>query len=656
MRTIFLLFSFLQSGNCLTAQIKLPAFFSSNMVLQRERTIAVWGWASPKEKITVLFNKQTKTSVADKTGKWALDLAAETAGGPYTLTVKGKNTIVIDNILVGDVWVCSGQSNMEMPIGDWGYINNYEAEIASADYPAIRQFLVPRTTSLTAQTTLSGGGWKECTPDNAAAFSATAYFFARSLYKELKVPIGLINSSWGGTQIESWISREAFKTVPDFKTTLASIPAVSQEVFLKLKREKAHEKILAIRGKQIVSADEIATWKSPAYNDLNWHTMQVPGLWEQQEIGNFDGVVWLRKIITITSQDAGKPAILELAMIDDNDETYFNGQKIGETKGYNIARKYVLPAGVLKEGKNSIAVRIDDTGGGGGIYGDVQNVKITIGEKVQPLSGAWLFNIEAISSSAVNIEPNAYPNLLYNSMINTLIPYAIKGVIWYQGEANAGRAYQYRTAFPLMINDWRKNWGQGNFPFYFVQLASWNADNGNSQKGSGWAELREAQASTLSLPNTGMAVTTDIGDPTDIHPKNKQDVGKRLAALALQNTYGINAVGSGPVYKSFEKEGSKITITFSGIGSGLMAKDKYGYLKGFEIAGPDKKFYYARAYITGEKVTVQGDQVANPVAVRFGWADDAGENNLFNKEGFPATPFRTDNWKGITEEMKYKVE
>jgi sialate O-acetylesterase len=372
-------------------------------------------------------------------------------------------------------------------------------------------------------------------------------------------------------------------------------------------------------------------------------------------LGDMDGVVWFRKTINLSAEDAGKSATLELAMIDDNDVTYVNGAKVGATNSYNAKRNYSIPAGVLKEGKNVIAVRVEDTGGGGGVYGDSSDMKLTIGNHTLPLYGDWLFGVEAIAGDAASVGPNSYPTLLFNAMINPLIPYTIEGAIWYQGEANAGRAYQYRKAFPLMITDWRKHWNEGDFPFYFVQLASWNADNGNSAKGSSWAELREAQNKTLSLPNTGMAVTTDIGNAVDIHPKNKQEVGKRLAAIALHNVYEKNIVYSGPVYQSMQTDGNKIILSYTNTGSGLMVKDKYGYIKGFEIAGADKQFHYAKAYINGDKVVVLNDSVNAPVAVRFGWADDAGDDNLYNKEGFPASPFRTDEWKGITEDDKFSI-
>jgi sialate O-acetylesterase len=303
-----------------------------------------------------------------------------------------------------------------------------------------------------------------------------------------------------------------------------------------------------------------------------------------------------------------------------------------------------------------VVVRVNDTGGGGGIYGDPSQVKISVNGETESLAGDWKYQVASLSEILSGVGPNSYPTLLFNAMIRPLIPYSIKGSLWYQGESNAGRAYQYRTAFPLMITDWRKQWQQGDFPFYFVQLASFKAENGTSQSGSTWAELREAQTLTLSLPNTGMAVTTDIGDPDDIHPRNKMDVGKRLAALALHDLYGKNVVGEGPMFESLKQAGTKLVVTFTNTGSGLLVKDKNGYLKGFEIAGADKKFRYAKAEIAGNTIVVYHDEVSEPVAVRFGWADDASDDNLFNKEGFPAVPFRTDDWNTITERAKFMAE
>jgi sialate O-acetylesterase len=328
--------------------------------------------------------------------------------------------------------------------------------------------------------------------------------------------------------------------------------------------------------------------------------------------------------------------------------------KVGETNSYNQHRKYSIPAGVLKSGKNFISVRVEDTGGGGGIYGDSASMKLTIDGNVISLAGNWKFKAEQVYGNTTSVGPNSYPTLLFNAMVSPLIPYAFEGAIWYQGEANAGRAYQYRKAFPLMITDWRKHWNAGDFPFYFVQLASYNAGNGNSKNGSAWAELREAQTMTLSLPNTGMAVTTDIGNSTDIHPKNKQDVGKRLAAIALHNVYKKDVVYSGPMYQSMKVSGNKIIISFTNIGGGLTSKNSE--LKGFEISGLGGQFYPAVATIDNNRVIVESEMVKYPAAVRFGWKDDAGEDNLFNKEGFPASPFRTDKWKGITEGQKFRIQ
>lgn len=634
------------------ATIRLPKILSDNMIIQRNKPITFWGWADANEKITVQFKQQTKSVKADKSGKWMVTLAAEAAGGPFQIVFKGKNTITLSDVLIGEVWVCSGQSNMEWPLAS---ANNAENEIKNASYPQIRQFLVEKSVSLKPEDDVKGGSWKICTPENAGEFTAVGYFFARELYAQLNIPIGLVNTSWGGTHSETWTSREAFEQSTEFKSMINSMPRLDLEALAKKRNNVLIDKLKAMNITLPSSGSE--QWKSASYDDSQWNTMTVPGVWEQQKLEDLDGVLWFRKSVTIAAADAGKEATLELAMIDDIDETYVNGQPVGTTKKYNDKRRYTLPASVLKEGINVIAVRITDTGGGGGIYGDAKEMKLTTASgAVISLAGDWRYTIESVSEGTTSVGPNSYPTLLYNAMLYPITNFAIEGVIWYQGESNAGRAYQYRTAFPLMIQDWRKQWKQGDFPFYFVQLASFNSANGTSEHGSTWGELREAQTMTLSLPNTGMAVTTDIGDPTDIHPRNKQDVGKRLAAIALNKVHGKNNVYSGPVYQSMKVEGNKIRISFTQTGSGLMVKDKYGYLKGFEIAGADQKFHYAKAWIEGNEVVVASDEVTAPVATRYGWADNAEEDNLFNKEGFPASPFRTDVWKGITTESKFSFD
>jgi len=650
-----LFFTALLLSVSLFAEVRLPRLFGDNMVLQRDKPIAVWGWASPGEKVTVHFNGQTKTVRTDKQGQWSLRLDPMSAGGPYQMTVNGgKSDKTFTNVMIGEVWICSGQSNMEMPIAGWGKINNYRQEIADANFDAIRQIKVPNTVALIPQTDIPSGEWKVCSPQTAGDFSATAYFFARELYQKLHIPIGLINTSWGGTMVETWTSRGAFEQSDEFRGMIGTMKSGSD--IKKLGEEKKDEltkKIVALQGS--MTGDE-TQYASTGLDDAHWEKMKLPGQWEQAGMGleDLDGIVWFRKVIDISAAEAGQAAVLDVGKIDDADETYVNGVKVGATTNYTTHRQYMIPAGVLKAGRNVIAVRVEDTGGNGGIYGEPGELKCTIGVREISLAGDWSFRVARIVMNTA-MGPNSAPTLLFNAMINPLIPYTIRGAIWYQGEANAGRAYQYRKAFPLMITDWRQHWKEGDFPFYFVQLASWNADNGNSQRGSTWAELREAQAMTLSLPNTGMAVTTDIGNSIDIHPKDKQDVGKRLAFIALNNLYGQTMEYSGPVYQSMQVDGQKVILHFSHTGSGLSTPDKYGYLRGFEVAGSDHVWHYAKAGIQGDKVVVWSDVVTSPVAVRYGWMDDALEDNLFNKEGLPAPPFRTDEWKGATEDVKYAV-
>lgn len=631
------------------ANVHLPRIFGDNMVLQRNKLVPVWGWANAGEQVTVQFHKQEdKTVKADATGKWMVMLEPEKAGGPYTLTVKAGNTVTFNNVLVGEVWVCSGQSNMEFMVSS---AVNHDQEIAGANNPQIRHIKVPLTVSATPQDDIPGGEWQVCRPQTAGNFTAVGYFFARELYNQLHVPIGLINTTWGGTMVETWTSREAFEQSDEFKNMIAGMPKLNLDSIAKVKKDEMDKKLIAIQG-PLPKPGEADHWKEAGFDDSHWATMQLPALWESKGLPDLDGVVWFRKEITVPAADAGKEAVLELGMIDDNDVTYINGVKVGSTLGYNQKRKYTVPAGVLKEGKNIIAIRVLDTGGGGGIYGDADDMKLTINGNATALAGGWHYKVEeAITGGTVG--PNSYPTLLYNAMLKPLIPYAIEGTIWYQGETNAGRAYQYRTAFPLMINDWRWHWGEGDFPFLFVQLASFNSEDGSNANSSTWAELREAQTMTLKLTNTGMAVTTDIGEPKDIHPKNKQEVGRRLAAVALNKVYGKKNMYSGPVYQNMQVSGNKITLSFLYTGGGLVAKG--GELQGFSIAGADQKFYDAKAVIEGNHILVSADNVPNPVAVRFAWIDYAGSANLYNKDGFPAVPFRTDNWKGVTQDMKYEI-
>jgi sialate O-acetylesterase len=638
------------------AEVRLPNFFGDHMVLQRDKPIPVWGWADPGERVSVVLtheNSKAKpvTVKAGSDGKWRVNLPATEAGGPYQLIVKGKKSeVLVQDVLIGEVWICSGQSNMAWSVNQ---SRNADVEKAGANFPAIRHITIPRVISLTEEEDIKKTPWLVTTPETVGGFSAVAYFFARDLYNELNIPIGLINTSWGGTQVESWISREGVDSFDEFSGITSNLPSNIEE--LNERRKKLLlDKITAAQG-AFPDATMASGFSKEGFDDSAWKTFRLPGYYDAQELPHFDGVIWFRKTIEDATIQPGKPAFLSLGFSDDTEEVFVNGTKIGGSRDAStLAKHYLLPAGALKSGKNTLAIRVQDKGGRGGFYGrEDQFALIQEGNQVS-LEGPWKYRVESLTDNKQFAGPNNAATLLYNSMIAPLVPFGIKGAIWYQGESNASRAVQYRKSFPLMISDWRKKWGE-DFPFYFVQLASFKAFDGTSQTGSTWAELREAQTLSLKLPNTGMAVIHDIGERDDIHPVNKQDVGKRLALSALSSLYGKAIVHSGPVYKSMAKEGNAISLTFDHVGGGLVVKgDKYGYLKGFEIAGADQKFYPAKAEISGSKVVVWSDDVSAPVAVRYGWADDNIEANLFNAEGLPANSFRTDDWKPFTADVKFK--
>lgn len=631
------------------AEVRLPNVFGQHMVLQRRKPVPVWGWADAGEKITVTLNGQTKTIKAGKDGQWRLTLDPMEAGGPYQLVVQGKqNAVTFEDVLLGEVWVCSGQSNMEFTLRSAA---NAKTEIPTANYPTIRQLLVRKDMSLTPKNDLEGS-WRVCTPETAPAFTAVGYFFAKQLQQELNVPIGLINTSWGGTHSETWTSRQAMSQSDELRTAAANLPGTYEEV-LKSGAERTRALVQAQQG-GLPTAAEVSTWADPTLNTSQWKTMNVLGDWEWKGLPTFDGVIWFRKEVMVPDGIKPERMTLQMGPVDDQDSTYVNGQLVGSTNGRQQARTYALPDGLLKPGRNVIAVRIKDTGGSGGIMGEPDQLRLMGKGLTIPLAGEWQYRIESASESSYKPGPNTYATQLFNAMLSPLVPYAIEGVIWYQGESNAGRAYQYRKTFPLMIQDWRQHWGY-DFPFLFVQLANYNAGNGDSRRGSNWAELREAQTMALQLPNTGMAVTSDIGERSDIHPKNKLDVGKRLAAEAMRVAYQKpdSDASRGPMFETMSVTGNQVTLTFRNVGSGLMVIDKYGYLKGFEVAGNDQQFHYAKAEVRGNSVIVHADSVTAPVAVRYGWADDNGDVNLYNQAGFPAVPFRTDTWKGITEAAKF---
>lgn len=636
----------------LFAEIKLPAMFTDNMVLQQQTDAPIWGKASPgKEvKVTTSWDNRTYTVKADADGSWKIAMKTPAYGGPYTVTITDGKKLVLNNVMIGEVWICSGQSNMEMPLAGWGEVLNFKQEIADANFPNIRLLQVKKKTSYVPQSdlVLQNGGWQVCSPATVPEFSSVAYFFGRNLHQNMNnIPIGLIDASWGGTIAEAWTSNDALESMPYFAKTVSEKKGLSDA--------EAEKKYLAIYGaweEQVMKADKgfsngDPVWASLEANDADWKDMALPGLWEGNGLGEFDGIVWFRKTIEIPDNWAGKKLELSLGAVDDEEVTYFNGVKIGSTSGYNVNRVYTIPANLVKKGKAVITVRVLDTGGGGGFGGSAPEMYLRPEKNGTPLSlaGNWKYNAVINFSNFPPLPPALgnpnQPSVLFNAMIHPIIPFPIKGAIWYQGESNADRGYQYRELFPLMIRDWRKQM-KNDIPFYFVQLANFMERKAEPQE-SNWAELREAQLQTLQLDNTGMAVTIDIGEAYDIHPKNKQDVGIRLALAARANTYGQNIPYSGPIYRSYSINDNKIRVSFTNTDGGLKIKDGQT-LKGFTIAGPDHKFYNADAVISGNDVIVSSSNVPYPVAVRYAWADNP-DCNLHNGAGLPASPFRTDDWR-----------
>ncbi|MFD2581045.1 sialate O-acetylesterase [Pedobacter vanadiisoli] len=643
---------FLFSSQLVQSKILLPSVFSDNMVLQQKTNAAIWGKATAGKavKITVSWNKINYGAIADASGNWKIKVATPAYGGPYSITISDGELLVLNNVLIGDVWICSGQSNMEMPLAGWGKILNSEKEIANAKFPEIRLLQAEHVTSNSPlnDAKVANGGWQECNPKYIAEFSSTAYFFAREVYEKTKIPIGLIHTSWGGTIAEAWTSAETLKKMADFSAAVDKVQKSVTNPSTVSYEEKLQNWIKITTEKDSGYQSGEAKWALT--ETAGWKSMTLPTLWENAGLANFDGIVWFTKKFNIPENWKTSGVKLNLGTVDDNDITFVNGVKVGETIGYNVGRTYQVPANLLKAGENTITVRVFDSGGGGGLYGDAKEMSLinNTTDKIS-LAGDWKYKI---GLDFKNIEAMPYeengpnrPTVLYNAMIHPYQQFSIKGAIWYQGEANADRAYQYRELFPAMIKDWRQKWAQGDFPFYFVQLANFmQIDNEPAE--SAWAELREAQQKTLALPNTGMATIIDVGDAKDIHPKNKQEVGRRLALIALAKTYGLKINYSGPVYQSSKIEGKQILLTFGNSQNGLKAADG-GALTGFAIAGADKKFYWAKASIKGNQVIVSSDQVPNPVAVRYAWGNNP-VCNLVGNDGLPASPFRTDTWQGLT--------
>ena len=609
----------------------LHPLFTDHAVLQRGRALPVWGWSNPGDHVTVTFADQNLTADADANGRWQVTFTAIPAGGPYALVAKGAKEATANDLLVGDVWLCSGQSNMEFQVAQ---ANNFEQERAAADFPQIRQFTGTKRFSLTPEV-LTGGGWSVCAPGNVGNFTAVGYFFGRELYREAKIPIGLINASWGGTRIESWTSRTGLAALERTKSELQQLADLSEGT----KKSEFEQQMTA----WWTAADPAPEAAQTAFPDQAWGTMDVPGLWEDKGLPGFDGVVWFRRTFEVPAEAGGKEAKLFLGPIDDRDVTSINGREVGHLDVWNQQRQYSIPAGVLTAGTNTIAIRVLDTGGGGGIFGQVDDLHVDIGETKIALAGKWRFlagkPLGQLPAMPTRLDNANVITALSNGMIEPLVPAALAGAIWYQGEANASIGSQYELLLPALIADWRARFQRPDLPFGIVQLANFMPTADTPIQESGWAYLRDTQLKTFrTVPGTGMAVITDIGDASDIHPRNKQDVGRRLAAWALHDVYGrTDVIRSGPLFKAATVEGATLRVSFE-YAAGLQAK---GDLRGFAIAGNDANWVAAEARIDGETLIVSSPQVAAPTKVRYAWSNNP-PSPLFNGAGLPASPFASD--------------
>lgn len=647
----------LSFGSFAHANVKLPAIIGDHMVLQRGIPIQIWGWADKGEKVTVKASEQEQSATADEKGNWHVTLQPIDSVGAIEIDVSGKNRIKVSDVLIGDVWVCSGQSNMEFMTRT---SMNGDEEVAKANDPQLRLFHVQNAAFELPQKDV-GGKWELCTPRTVGTFSAVGYFFGRDLREKLKVPIGLIETNWGGTPAESWTDRQTLTSDPAFARIMekhAKDMAAYPESRKKFD-EALHDWKEKTETKDPGNKKYDEGWAKADFDDSSWKMMPVPSVWEKSLKLNIDGAVWFRKEVTLPDEYAGKDLELSLGQIDDADSAYFNNEQVGDTGGdlaIFVHRKYHVPGKLVKAGKNVIAIRVFDHRGEGGFIGTPGEIELRAADehsslKPIPLAGDWRYAVEYEATPKPNLpgpkeppHPNwAWaPSNLYNGMVHPIIPIGIKGVIWYQGESNADHASEYEHLLSSMIAGWRRAWGEGDFPFLIVQLANWMAPATQPvQENSTWAPLREAQAEVAAkVPNCGLATAVDIGDAKNIHPTNKQEVGRRLALAAMKIAYQQSLVYSGPTYRSMTVEGNKVVVSFDNVGDGLQAKGDT--LKGFAIAGKDKKWHTGDAKIDGSTVVVSSPEVSEPEAVRYDWADNP-DGNLYNKSNLPAIPFRTDH-------------
>ena len=634
----------LLSAISVMAQLSMPRVFSNHMVLQRDAPIPVWGNAPAGLEITANFDNIQTTAITDDNGRWVMYLPLHKAGGPYKLLVfesaKPQTKLEFEDVLVGDVWLASGQSNMEWQVQQ---ANNAATEIKQANYPAIRFFNVPHTKSVKPESDVTSGSWSVCDSVSIKSTSAIAYFFARKIYKDINVPIGILHATWGGSPVEAWTSKEMLLTSSITHDKIIANDTVKPTHFAK-------DSLDLIRYWDIVYHPKNKTDKTVSllsFDDSKWDHVTMPSVLKTSGIPFYEGMIWLRKMIDIPKDFNTNNFILNLGHPEMNYSVYLNGNEICKTVwNANKTHTYSIPDKFIHKGKNVLSVRMAYLWGGGGFNPPAEEMYISDGKTNLSIAGDWKYRKDLEPTLPKIYNYQYYPTVLYNGMINPIIPYGLKGFLWYQGEANDSLAYNYRTLFPMLITDWRIRWKQAYLPFLYVQLPNYKKRQSKPME-SEWAELREAQAMALAQPNTAMVCAIELGDAETIHPLNKQDVGRRLALVAEKMVYGKGEVVSGPMFSSFKIDGKTIRVLFTETGLGLTTNDKMPPRE-FTIAGADGLFYTAKAEIRGKEIIIQSDKVIQPVAVRYAWSDNPA-CNLINIEGFPAIPFRTDQWKGITQ-------
>lgn len=619
------------------SQIKLPRLISDGAILQRGVECNIWGWASAKENVALELNGKKYLTQADSSGNWKIKLPPQLAGGPFDIKLTGKNEVVVKNVLFGDVWIGSGQSNMELTMRR--VKDKYSSIVATSENDFIRQFEVPdRYDFKTPHHDLDGGKWVSANPNTILDFSAVAYFFAKDLYARYKVPVGIINAALGGSPVEAWLSEDALIHFPD---VLQEAQKFKDDLYVSNVEAQNRERSIAWYSKlQSIDAGS-SKWNQVTLDDADWKTIILPGNWNSPPEAPTNGSVWFRKTITIPAAMTGKSGKLWLGRIVDADSVFVNGKFVGTTSYQYPPRKYEFDHSLLRPGENTIAVKVINTNGYGGFVLD-KPYFLSVDRDTIDLKGEWKYKVAAVMNPMPgSVVVRWKPTGLYNRMIAPLQNYTMKGVIWYQGESNTGNSSTYTALFSTLINSWRKQWQQGDFPFLFVQLANFMQVKTEPSE-SQWAELRQAQLKTLEVNNTAMVVTIDVGEWNDIHPLNKETVGNRLALAAQHVAYGETKVSySGPQYRSHRMKGNKVIIRFNPGSDRLMVKAS-SELKHFSIAGADQKYFWAKAIVKGDKVVVWSDQVAKPLHVRYAWADNPQGANLYNDAGLPASPFQTE--------------